>query len=97
MLRFLKNGSYLELNVERLQQFMPQLLSRMYIETLIYGNVTKDRAIQLADIVTNTLTTRANTKALLPSQHRRYREVQLPDGMMKFLHSNDFFGICNKF
>ena len=69
-----------ELTLERLKQFIPQLLSRLYIETLIYGNVTKDRAKQLADIVTETLVKHANTKALLPSQHRRYREVQLPDG-----------------
>ena len=73
---------FLELTVERLKQFMPQLLSRMYIEALIYGNVTKDRANQLAKTVTETLTKNSNTKALLPSQHRRYREVQLPDGRL---------------
>ena len=31
-----------ELTVERVQAFIPQLLSRLYMEMLVYGNVTKD-------------------------------------------------------
>ena len=39
-----------ELTVERLKSFIPQLLSRLHIEFLIYGNITKqvgrDRSVQ---------------------------------------------------
>ncbi len=68
------------MTVEALKAFIPQLLSRLYMEMLIYGNVTRDRARQLTDIVTSTLAEHAKTKSLLPSQQRRYREVQMPDG-----------------
>ncbi len=66
--------------MERLRAYIPQLLSRLYIETLIYGNVTRERATQLCDVITTTLQKGAGTKALPPSQQRRFREVQLPDG-----------------
>ena len=38
------------------------------------------RAAELADTVESTLVSRMNTRPLLPSQKRRFREVQLPDG-----------------
>ena len=34
----------------------------------------------MADIVEETLKKQAGTKPLLPSQQRRFREVQVPDG-----------------
>jgi hypothetical protein len=34
----------------------------------------------LADIVETSLVTRMSTRPLLPSQRKRFREVQLPDG-----------------
>jgi insulysin len=37
-------------------------------------------AMDLVGIVENTLCSRLGSQPLLPSQHRRYREVQLPDG-----------------
>lgn len=33
--------SFPEMTVEKLDAFIPQLLSKLYIEGLIYGNVTK--------------------------------------------------------
>lgn len=38
------------------------------------------RALELAGIVENTLVNKMEVKPLLPSQQRRFREVQLPDG-----------------
>ncbi|KAK2177670.1 hypothetical protein NP493_586g01027 [Ridgeia piscesae] len=85
-----------ELSIERLKAFIPQLLSRLHIDFLVYGNITKEasppcllfpfwllgrRAETIADIVENTLQTRADTRPLLASQQRRFREVQLPDGV----------------
>ena len=38
------------------------------------------KALELADIVERSLTGQHKTRPLRPSQKRRFREVQLPDG-----------------
>lgn len=65
---------------ERLLAFVPRLFSHVFLELLIYGNVSKERANQLADIIEKSLTERYQTRPLMASQLRRFREVQLPDG-----------------
>ncbi|CAH1784511.1 unnamed protein product [Owenia fusiformis] len=69
-----------EVTLEGLRAFIPQLLSRMFIECLVYGNMTKNQALDIQNIVENTLIGKSKTKPLLPSQRKRLREVQLPDG-----------------
>ncbi|XP_074640666.1 insulin-degrading enzyme-like [Tubulanus polymorphus] len=69
-----------DMNVERLKAFIPLYLSRLFIEGLIYGNVTKEKALELQDVVEGTLKRCSNTRPLLPSQRRRYREVEIPYG-----------------
>uniref|UniRef100_A0A3Q4HSF2 Insulin-degrading enzyme n=1 Tax=Neolamprologus brichardi TaxID=32507 RepID=A0A3Q4HSF2_NEOBR len=64
----------------RLKAFIPQLLSRLHIEALLHGNITKESALGMMQMVEDTLTEHAHTKPLLPSQLIRYREVQVPDG-----------------
>uniref|UniRef100_A0A8D3CXI8 Insulin-degrading enzyme n=1 Tax=Scophthalmus maximus TaxID=52904 RepID=A0A8D3CXI8_SCOMX len=64
----------------RLKAFLPQLLSRLHIETLLHGNITKESALGMMQMVEDTLIEHAHTKPLLPSQLIRYREVQVPDG-----------------
>jgi insulysin len=66
--------------IDRLRMFVPRLLSQIFVEMLIYGNVTKQIASNLSQIVENTLVERINTRPLLPSQRRRFREIQLFDG-----------------
>ncbi|KAI0220840.1 Insulin-degrading enzyme [Lamellibrachia satsuma] len=79
-----------EVTIDRLKAFVPQLLSRLHIDFLVYGNITKQRAETIADIVENTLQSRADTRPLLASQQRRFREVQLPDGCYyKYEQTND--------
>ncbi|XP_068597613.1 insulin-degrading enzyme [Brachionichthys hirsutus] len=63
-----------------LQAFISQLLSRFHIEAFIHGNITKESALGLMQMVEDTLIEHARTKPLLPSQLIRYREVQVPDG-----------------
>ncbi|KAM9366027.1 insulin-degrading enzyme isoform 2-T2 [Pholidichthys leucotaenia] len=63
-----------------LKAFIPQLLSRLHIEALIHGNITKESALGMMQMVEDTLIEHAQTKPLLPSQLIRYREVQVPDG-----------------
>ncbi|ESO95121.1 hypothetical protein LOTGIDRAFT_232210 [Lottia gigantea] len=69
-----------EVTVEKMEKFMPQLLSKLYIEALIYGNTSKQKAIETIETVESVLQTNIGTKPLLPSLRKRYREIQLPDG-----------------
>nr|ADI24339.1 insulin degrading enzyme [Aplysia californica] len=74
-----------EVTVEKLQAFISDLLPKMYIEGLIYGNVTKSQSLEMLSQVEDMLCANSQTRPLLPSQHRKFREVQLPDGCY-FLH-----------
>ncbi|CAG2227488.1 IDE [Mytilus edulis] len=78
-----------EMTVEKLDAFIPQLLSKLYIEGLIYGNVTKQIALDIVETVESILTTKCNTKPLLPSQTKRLRELQLPDGSSFVYHEKN--------
>ncbi|XP_013403642.1 insulin-degrading enzyme [Lingula anatina] len=69
-----------DITVERLTAMIPQFLSRLNIEGLVYGNVTRQRAEEVLDIIQNMLKENCDTKPLAPSQKKRWREVQLPDG-----------------
>ncbi|GFS16143.1 insulin-degrading enzyme-like [Elysia marginata] len=74
-----------DVNVDNLQAFIKDLLSKLFIEGLIYGNITKKQSLEMMEMVENVLCDQCGTKPLLPSQHRRLREVQLPDGCY-FVH-----------
>ncbi|KAL4232280.1 hypothetical protein ACF0H5_009851 [Mactra antiquata] len=69
-----------EVTLDKLNAFLPQLFSRMYIEGLVYGNVTKQNAFDMTSVVEDVLKKEMLTKELLPSQRKRLRELQLPDG-----------------
>ncbi|XP_026869912.2 insulin-degrading enzyme isoform X4 [Electrophorus electricus] len=69
-----------DVTLPRLKAFIPQLLSRLHIEALLHGNITKQSALSMMQMVEDTLIEHAHTKPLLPSQLIRYREVQVPDG-----------------
>ncbi|TRY55889.1 hypothetical protein DNTS_029134 [Danionella cerebrum] len=69
-----------DVTLPRLKAFIPQLLSRLHIETLLHGNITKESALEMMQMLEDTLIEHAHTKPLLPSQLIRYREVQVPDG-----------------
>jgi insulysin len=78
-----------EVTVEKVQAFIPQLLSRLYLEFLIYGNTTRERALEIADMIENMLKEKVNTRPLLASQQKRFREVQIPDGGVYLYKSNN--------
>uniref|UniRef100_A0A8C5DIB9 Insulin-degrading enzyme n=1 Tax=Gouania willdenowi TaxID=441366 RepID=A0A8C5DIB9_GOUWI len=69
-----------DVSLPRLKAFIPQLLSRLHIEALLHGNILKESALGMMQMVEDTLIEHAHTKPLLPSQLIRYREVQVPDG-----------------
>lgn len=74
----LKSVEYL--TIDRLQSFIPQLLSKLHVECLIHGNVNKERAQEIVDIVEKRLTSNSALLPILPRQLLRVREIQLLDG-----------------
>ncbi|XP_077499143.1 insulin degrading metalloproteinase isoform X1 [Amblyomma americanum] len=66
-----------ELTKERVQEMIPKLLSRMHIECLMHGNLTRQHALDLVGIVEGSLQASVGTKPLLPSELVGHREHQL--------------------
>lgn len=69
-----------EMTIERMEEFIPQLWSKLHVECLIHGNVDKDRALALIKILEDRLKSRVAVRPLLPQQLLRNREIQLVDG-----------------
>ncbi|KAB0398310.1 hypothetical protein E2I00_001538 [Balaenoptera physalus] len=84
-----------DVTLPRLKAFITQLLSRLHIEALLHGNITKQAALGIMQMVEDTLIEHAHTKPLLPSQLVRYREVQLPDrGWFVYQQRNEVHNNC---
>ncbi|KAM0735141.1 Insulin-degrading enzyme [Formica fusca] len=69
------------LTVDRLQQFIPQLLSKVHVECLIHGNVTITEATDTVRLIESKLTN--SVPHITPLLHRQltlYREIRLEDG-----------------
>ncbi|CAK8675757.1 unnamed protein product [Clavelina lepadiformis] len=69
-----------ELTCEMLQSFIEEFLSYLHVESLIHGNLTRQDAIKLSDMVDKILQTKSKTIAYLESQVERFREVCIPAG-----------------
>jgi insulysin len=62
--------------VEKLEAFIPQLMSMLHVVCLLHGNMDKESALNLVNLVEKKLA--GNTLPLLP-QHK-YRDMRLEDG-----------------
>lgn len=72
---------YIDLSVERLQVFIPQLLSKVHVECLIHGNVTEKEATDTLKLIESKLTSGVpDILPLLQTQLVLYREIKLEDG-----------------
>ncbi|KAL0270074.1 UNVERIFIED_CONTAM: hypothetical protein PYX00_007602 [Menopon gallinae] len=69
-----------ELTVKRMEDFVPQLLSKLHVECLIHGNVTKEKSLELVSILENRLKSTQPLRPLLPPHLLRKREIQIVDG-----------------
>ena len=67
-----------------MQNFIPLVLSKLHIEALFHGNITQEQATVTMETLENILKTSSSSKPLLPSQLKRQREIQLPDGEIIF-------------
>ncbi|VVC34289.1 Hypothetical protein CINCED_3A004705 [Cinara cedri] len=69
-----------DVNIKNIEEFIEQFLSHMFMESLIYGNIDKPKAIELTQILEKPFLSRNGFRKLLPRQMVRLREVQLEDG-----------------
>ena len=67
----------LAVTVPMLQSFVELFLSRLHLEVLLHGNMTRQQAV---DLVTKVESLLVHTQPLLPSQQLMLREVKLPSG-----------------
>ena len=77
-----------ELTEESLTDFIPRLLSSVHMECLVYGNSTPEQALRLYNGVLARLRNDCKTRALLPSQLVKEREVELRDPCSVFATTN---------
>ncbi|KJE93448.1 insulin degrading enzyme, variant 1 [Capsaspora owczarzaki ATCC 30864] len=73
--------------LERLDAFVPQLLSRIHLESLIVGNITAEQANALSDTVVAALKRHQNVSSLLPMERLKGRCHVVPKGKT-FLYSS---------
>lgn len=64
-----------QLTVAEVQQFLPELLQRMHLEVLAHGNLAKEEAVELSNMVWNTIKSRPVNKTELLSS----RSLLLPE------------------
>lgn len=69
-----------EITIDKLEAFIPQVLSKMHIECLLHGNINKEKALGLVHIVENSLSSTFSMSPLLPRQLLLNRELKLENG-----------------
>lgn len=77
--------------MERLKDFSKDVLSRMHAECFIYGNVNKEKSLQISSLIENKL--KMTNAFVLPQLSRQLllkREYKLNEGKMKLFFSLSF-------
>lgn len=71
-----------DFTIEDLQSFIPKLLTQgLFIESIVFGNINQQRAVEFLNTVENKLKT--SSRKLRPldrNQLNNFRQVQLPEG-----------------
>lgn len=80
------------LTPERLEWFLKEFLSRFHAECFIYGNINKQAALDVADIISNKInSTNSVILPLLSRQLLLKREYKLPEGESYLFKSDNKF------
>ncbi|XP_050542253.1 insulin-degrading enzyme isoform X2 [Daktulosphaira vitifoliae] len=69
-----------DVKIENIEEFVEKFLSNMFMESLIYGNIDQNRALEIVQILEKPFANRNGFRKLLPRQMVRSREVQLENG-----------------
>uniref|UniRef100_A0A2M3ZGB7 Insulin-degrading enzyme n=1 Tax=Anopheles braziliensis TaxID=58242 RepID=A0A2M3ZGB7_9DIPT len=84
------------MTVERLQSFIKQLLSQMHVECFIYGNVNRERAMEVTRIVEEKMIqTDAKIVPLLARQLCQRREHKLRNGESCLFEGTNEYHKCS--
>lgn len=84
--------------MERLKDFSKDVLSRMHAECFIYGNVNKEKSLQISSLIENKL--KMTNAFVLPQLSRQLllkREYKLNEGKMKLFFLSHLFKEVNVF
>jgi len=76
-----------QLTLGALQEFIPRLFSRVHVEALVHGNVTKSAAVEMVREVEMALSEGVHAKPLTPQELLKDREIQLERGTHNFIQS----------
>lgn len=66
----------LDFGPEELQEFIPQLFNEIFVEALVHGNMTREEALSLGEVVSSSLP----NGGLPPGKKPRDRVISLPKG-----------------
>ncbi|VVC24106.1 Peptidase M16, middle/third domain,Peptidase M16, C-terminal,Metalloenzyme, LuxS/M16 peptidase-like [Cinara cedri] len=73
-------ASIYDVNIENIEEFIEEFFSHMFMESLIYGNIDKTKALEIIQILEKPFLARNDFRTLIPQQMLRKRAVQLEDG-----------------
>ncbi|CAF3683386.1 unnamed protein product [Rotaria sp. Silwood1] len=69
-----------DITMHDVESFIPRVLKRFYIDSLMYGNLTKNQAIEYMTLVEQKFQEKSFYQPLFPSMWFNQRELILPDG-----------------
>ncbi|UJR37824.1 hypothetical protein I4U23_030514 [Adineta vaga] len=68
------------ITVQDIEAFIPRVLTRFFIDSLMYGNLTKEHAFEYITIIEDKFHAKHFYQPLFPSMWFNQRELTLPDG-----------------
>ncbi|CAF0843089.1 unnamed protein product [Didymodactylos carnosus] len=83
------------ITVHDLELFIPRMLSRFYIEALMYGNLTKEQALDYMTNIQQQFHNKQYYQPLFPTMLVNHRSLILPEGCnYAYKQTNDAHQIC---
>ncbi|XP_022253443.1 insulin-degrading enzyme-like, partial [Limulus polyphemus] len=73
-------GAFDDLTPQKVEEQIRHILSRVHVEALMYGNLTKEHALEMIDIIENSIKESVKWRPLLASQLVLKRQYKLPEG-----------------
>ncbi|XP_076308150.1 insulin-degrading enzyme-like isoform X2 [Tachypleus tridentatus] len=69
-----------DLTPQKVEEQIRHILSRVHVEALMYGNLTKEHTLEMTDIIEDKIKEAVKWRPLLPSQLVLNRQYELTDG-----------------